>query len=344
MLCRSTGFLYIRCFFLKCKYPQIFDRRKPDVAFPCGQCQHCRFNNRRVLTNRILCERECHEHNSFLTLTYADEFLPDEFVLPTTGQIYAPLSVSPLHHNLFKHRLQVYSQRKLGLKVRYFGVGEYGDKTERPHYHYALFGLPHCPYGGGRVVARRYQPCVCPICSHLQSCWPFGHVHLGKLEHDSAQYIAGYVTKKMTSERTEFQRDFLQGRFPEFMRSSRDPGIGGLYIPILADALRPYMPFTVDNVPRVLSHGPKLLPLGRYMQDKLYAALGVSFADGEKLSLYKASLRALFKDNPYASSEVQALASSPTSHSLGIALEMLNAQSSINLAARLKLFSKEKSL
>lgn len=329
---------------MKCKQPQVFDRRKPDVAFPCGQCQHCRYNNRRILTNRILCERELHADNSFLTLTYNDENLPDDFYHHETGELFAPLSVNPYHHYLFKHNLQKKSQRKLGRSVRFFGVAEYGDQTERPHYHYALFGLPHCPYGGGRLVAGRFQPCQCGICSHIQSCWPHGHIFLGKLEHDSAQYVAGYVTKKMTSSRTEYQRNFLQGRHPEFMRASRSPGIGAGYVDLLADHLRPYMPFTLDTIPRVLQHGPKLLPLGRYMQDKLYEKLGLTFADGEKLKNYKTQLQALFPADAHAPEQAKALAKNPTSHSLAIALEMLNAQSSINLEAKLKLFNKDKRL
>ena len=178
----------------------------------------------------------------------------------------------------------------------------------------------------------------------VTSCWPYGHNFLGTLEHDSAQYVGGYVTKKMTSDRSDFQRDWLRGRHPEFVRSSRMPGIGAPFIPIIADLLRPYMPFTVDTVPKVLSHGVKLLPLGRYMQDKLYEALGVSFADGEKLARYRASLRALCKDHPALSPSFQTLAQNPTSHSLAIALELINQQHSNDLAARVKLFSKEKAI
>ena len=72
--------------------------------------------------------------------------------------------------------------------------------------------------------------------------------------------------------------------------------------------------------------------------------LGFKFQDGQRLHDFKANLRSLFFDNPDVPEEVFDLATSPSSHSLGIALEMLNAQYSINLAARTKMFSKGKSI
>ena len=51
----------------------------------------------------------------------------------------------------------------------------------KDHYHACLFGV---------------GPSFADV---VESTWKKGHIMLGTLTHDSAQYVAGYVTKKMTS-------------------------------------------------------------------------------------------------------------------------------------------------
>lgn len=63
--------------------------------------------------------------NSFLTLTYADD----------------PYTLEPHHHRQFMDALR---KRIAPLRVRFYMVGEYGEKHGRPHFHYALFGYPSC--------------------------------------------------------------------------------------------------------------------------------------------------------------------------------------------------------
>ena len=100
----------------------------------CGQCIHCRANRRREWVLRILLELEKHEFNTFLTLTYDDVHLPADQSLKTE------------HLTNFFKRLRY----KVDYPIRYYAVGEYGEETERPHYHVALFGHPNCQYGRTR--------------------------------------------------------------------------------------------------------------------------------------------------------------------------------------------------
>lgn len=90
----------------------------------------CRLNRRRLWTHRLLLEQLKHGDSCFLTLTY------DEKHLPEGG------SLVPKHAQDFLKRLR----SKTNLKLRYYLVGEYGEDTERPHYHVALFGYPNCAY------------------------------------------------------------------------------------------------------------------------------------------------------------------------------------------------------
>lgn len=223
--------------------------KKPFHNFACGQCNPCRFNRRRLWSHRMMLESLKHAENSFLTLTYDAEHLP-------AGGTLVPRDVQ-----LFLKRLR---KAISPVALRYFFVGEYGDQTFRPHYHAALFGLG---IGATDVVKKS---------------WGFGHVMLGDLTLHSAQYIAGYVVKKMTSD-TDRR---LDGRHPEFARMSLRPGIGAPAVGDVAVALKNQygINFILDSgdVPVSLKSAKKNMPLGRYIRSKLRAELGLTDALKDK--------------------------------------------------------------
>lgn len=199
-------------------------------------------------------EAGCHEHNTFVTLTYSDDFVPRD----------GSLCKEHLQRWLKRIRKEV-----APVRLRFFAVGEYGDSGERPHYHLALFGYENCRYGKTRASIGG-RGC-CEQCDLVRDTWGMGGVMLGSLEVSSAQYICGYVTKKMTSS----DHPDLRGREPEFSRMSLRPGIGSLAVPDVASVL---MEFNLDtrqsDVPVTLRHGQRQLPLGRYMRRKLREAIG----------------------------------------------------------------------
>lgn len=184
------------------------------------------------------------------TLTYADEFLP------------AGGTLVPRHVQLFLKRLRrVLSPAR---SLRFFLCGEYGDDSWRPHYHAALYG-----------VATLEDELV-------RSCWGMGHVQLMPLNVETAQYVCGYVVKKMTAK----DDPRLDGRYPEFTRMSLRPGIGAGAVPAIADALNDthgaaHVGRTGD-VPAALMHGRRRLPLGRYLRRKLREEMGFSEVGGQE--------------------------------------------------------------
>lgn len=214
--------------------------RKPFVrgasAFGCGQCMPCRFNRRRVWTHRLMIEALVHPSASFVTLTYEE--------VPDGG------SLVPKDLQLWLKRF-----REVRGPCRYYAVGEYGDQTERPHYHLALFGHD--------------RECT----EDVSRTWGKGHVYVGTLTFHSAQYIAGYVTKKLT------KRDDprLGGRYPEFARMSLRPGIGAYGAVDIAKALQSKAGWDeierFGDVPASLLVGRKSWPLGRYIRMKIRDAM-----------------------------------------------------------------------
>lgn len=227
-------------------------------GFPCRACDACKINDRRLWTNRILLESALHSSSVFVTLTYDDDHLPE------TQTAIGSLSPDDLK-NFWKKLRKSISPKK----IRYYAVGEYGDETFRPHYHAIVFGYPSCEWGG----TRKSSKVCCGPCEVIKSAWGKGHIELGDLTPESAQYCAGYTLKKMTKDddpRLQRGNSFLH---PEFSRKSLKPGLGAGMIPYLAAIPFSLDPVT-DDVPSSVTHGKKTLPLGRYLRQRWRTHLG----------------------------------------------------------------------
>lgn len=295
------------------------------LPYGCGQCLPCRINRRRLWASRLMLESAKHANSSFLTLTYSDEFLP------SSG------SLNPKHVQDWLKRFR----RALGeQRVRFYLVGEYGELTFRPHYHVAMFGYSSCLNwcdSDDFSVAQRSR-CLCVQCSLVRSTWKFGKTDCGTLSEDSAQYIAGYVTKKMTSK--EDVR--LGGRYPEFARMSNRPGIGALAVPDIASVLTSnFGVISVANsrdVPRALKCGKKSVPLGKYLRSKLREKIasekGVEIIKREGQANFALEMRALLEGSR----------SDQVSEGFKSAAEIIvenSEQKVLNLESRFKIYSKK---
>lgn len=167
-----------------------------------------------------------HSANSFITLTYAPEHLPENQDLQFKDT------------QLFMHRLRKHVARKHeGQKVRFYLCGEYGnDETQlnkigRPHYHAIIFGYD---FADDRELIedtsdqeKRYYSQV------LQDLWGLGRTELGLVTLQSAAYVAQYTVKKINGQMAQDHYLRLNRSTaevvkitPEQSRQSRRPGIG----------------------------------------------------------------------------------------------------------------------
>jgi len=286
--------------------------QKNYLRFGCGQCLPCRINRQRLWSHRLLLEQKMHEASSFVTLTYDEDHLPEGGTLV------------PKHAQDWLKRLRKALEPG---SLRFYLVGEYGDQTQRPHYHAALFGLPGCQ--NNYLSAYHRAHCNCGPCSVLRKSWGHGKTDCGTLNNDSASYLAGYVTKKMTAKNDPR----LGGRHPEFARMSLRPGIGAPAIPSIAD------PLTTDagvgflaregDVPKNVLHGRKPKPLGRYLVKKLREHVGnektIRSAATQKFLNESYALYKVCKETPQGFKKV---------------LEKEN-QIGLNQSSRFKIFSKK---
>ena len=249
-----------------CKKPY----RKGVQAYGCGQCLFCRINKRRLWTHRIFLESLMHADNAFVTLTYDNDHLPEN------------RSLNPKHLQDFIKRLRK-NYGKSGRYIRYYAVGEYGEQTQRPHYHAALFGIEYTEPAIGKS-------------------WQFGHIHSGEVNKDSATYIAGYTVKKLDTKNSK-----LGQRYPEFARMSRKPGIGATAIQDIAQDFvtkeGSRLISQLRDVPSALTHGNKSYPIGRYLRKKLRDEIGIEInpVDSPEAKKYTEEMRLLLESSKYLS-------------------------------------------
>lgn len=137
---------------------------------PCGRCEPCKIMKRTQWTVRLRDEQKLHEKSCVLTLTYDNKHLQTPEIITEDVQ------------KMFKR------MRKAGLKFRYFAAGEYGQLTNRPHWHIIFYGIE---FGGlyklsnGKISSEEFK-----------NWWPYGFNTYDSLSDESIAYTAGYTTKK----------------------------------------------------------------------------------------------------------------------------------------------------
>lgn len=187
------------------------------LEVPCGQCIECRLRKSRDWAARIMCEVSLVPNNVFLTLTYSDEFLPH-------GRGALP-SLDFSHLQTFMKDLRRYCEYHYGhTGIRYYGAGEYGDRSARPHFHLCLFNLPNELMNEMVYFSKSFNGDLYYTNPIFSQIWSKGHCIAGDLTFQSAAYVARYVVKKMTGESASVY-DTL-GIEPERALMSRRPGIG----------------------------------------------------------------------------------------------------------------------
>lgn len=250
----------------------------------CGKCLNCTINRRRGWTARMLlegiaCEKVAFQEVSWVTMTYADENLPFAHRGPD-GE-----SVGTLSHRDYQLLFKRMRNTKTGLgSFRFCLVGEYGERTGRPHYHALVYG-----------------PRVCDVESFLQRTWEkdFGHTRTRpwavpdpgfagqpgfQVKQKRAAYCAHYVTKKLSAPDSAGLRRELT---PEFWRVSRNPGIGctPATLELMTSKGASHLIAETGDVPRTVRIGGKIWPLDKNIRAWLRKELGIPATREEREAL-----------------------------------------------------------
>lgn len=264
----------IVCWQAKCRDPTTGKRPAPifkdpwddvhydEIQVPCGQCIGCRLDYSRDWATRIMHEADLWPNNYFLTLTYSDENLPSDF-------------------NVHRERLQKFMKDLRRYykyhfdhdEIRFYGVGEYGENSARPHYHVCVFNLPIPDlvyYKSNELGQALYTSEI------LERVWSAGFVVVGDLTWDSAAYVARYMMKKLKGKDAKEVYQSL-GIEPEFSAMSRMPGIGRAWYDLHKDEMYKFDEVFLKSNGRIRALRP-----ARYY-DRLYSVENLDYFEDLKL-------------------------------------------------------------
>jgi len=231
------------------------------IMVDCGKCYPCLSNKRNGWTFRMLQETKYSESSMFLTLTYEEEYLQHY------GDNIPTIVKTDLQK--FNKRLRTRIMDETGLAIewfkvnkdtgelspryRYWGVGEYGDQGNRPHYHLIAWNIPDVWTKWDPIHHQYYS-------EQLEELWGKGFIHLGTVTQQSIHYVAKYTLKDIFSgpyEGTKAENPFAI--------MSRNPGIGQDYI---NERVKDYYLNTYDPY-ATIENGYKW-PLPRFYRDQIW--------------------------------------------------------------------------
>lgn len=229
-----------------------------DIQVPCGHCIGCRLDKSREWADRMMLELDHSKTAVFVTLTYDDLHVPVS-MYNDDGVPFFTLDKRDVQ--LFLKRLRKYFY---GKSIRYYLAGEYGDKTNRPHYHAILFGLDLSDFRdrvhfGSNPFGQPYY-----TSSTLERLWSNGFVSLAPVSWQTCAYVARYVTKKLNG--PEGIVYSYRNCLPPFALMSRRPGIAGYFAVDHPELLSDRMLY-IDDVFGVTNH--KKVSTPKYLFEKL---------------------------------------------------------------------------
>lgn len=199
-----------------------------DMEVPCGHCVQCRLDYSKNWASRCYFESLYHKHNYFVTLTYEDDHI-------SLGKYGNPTLVRE-HFTQFIKRLRMAMERKFGhTGIRYFGCGEYGDQTMRPHLHIILFNCPipdlsiNFVDDEGQITQRKSRYGFMYFSKFIKDLWPYGFITVEDANYNTEAYVSRYIMKKQKGQEGKEVYEKKLGVLPPFLAMSLKPAIGSQY-------------------------------------------------------------------------------------------------------------------
>lgn len=216
---------------------------KENKLVPCGKCPRCKARNVSAWSFRLMTEYKRAYTADWITLTYD----PMKMYNGLTRKGKAITRITPKGWmtlckkdvQLFIKKLRQAHGKSWSHPIRYFCVGEYGGRFNRPHYHITIFN------------ARREL---------LQEAWGLGQLFYGEVTYASTGYTLKYMMKP--GKIPMHQND---DRVKEFRIMSK--GLGSNY---LTPAMIKWHKADLANRMYIPIEDGKKISMPRYYKDKLY--------------------------------------------------------------------------
>lgn len=233
---------------------------------PCGKCPNCKKKRQNHWVFRLRQEQLDSFSSCFLTLTYNDENVP------VTSNGYQTL-VKEHFQNFMKRLRKNHQKKNKNVRIKYYAVGEYGGRTDRPHYHAIIFNLPQS---------------VIEDDTKISEIWGKGNIMATECNSQTIAYTTKYINKSIGTDDSIQDDD----RIKEFSLMSKK--LGANY---LNHANRDYYKRRKTNYITDVDGSIRSMP--RYYKEKLYTD-----KEREEINI---STRAYLEQNPQYQSEKQKL-------------------------------------
>lgn len=232
-----------------------------DFRIPCGKCLNCKKKRRSDWSLRLEHEYLYSDSALFITLTYNDASIPRNRGIATLNKKDLQDYIKRLRNSHV-----AYVSRELGIRksevknvskqIRYYAVGEYGSKTNRPHYHILLFNYD---IANLKPIEAQWK--------NTQTGYPLGFVDIGKVSSASINYTTKYMFKQWG------KKDLRQRPFTNM---SRRPMIGTGFLNEYKNYLREFELTAIRDKKGTLRKLPKaylykiytMLEDGKEVKDK----------------------------------------------------------------------------
>lgn len=186
---------------MACAHPVIIHIKGENYSVPCRQCMPCRISYQEQIifsaTREIEYAYKSGLGATFCCFTYSDENLPSNGSLKKDDyRLFIKRMRSALHYKSIKH------------KFKHIGVGEYGGKYGRAHYHAIIIGLTDAE----TIYASK-------------KCWknekgnPLGLLEIEPLGRGGLRYVIKYCTKQIKGKMAKELYDDNQIERPFMVRS-----------------------------------------------------------------------------------------------------------------------------
>lgn len=151
--------------------------------------------------------RKCY-NGFFITLTYApeDPYFTGKLEINHVREFLKNLRNKVAYQYTLKEKVATIEQKRSNL--RFFAVGEYGDKFGRAHYHLLLYNIPTFKDPRQKIFNEQFA-----IKQLLQDVWKHGLIHIGEINMKTINYVCKYI----------FKQD-------GFRIMSKNPAIGKAYV------------------------------------------------------------------------------------------------------------------
>lgn len=187
----------------KCDYPLTIKLDQPKVTdggliytipVNCGKCLNCLRRRTSQWSFRIMEQLKISENAKFVTLTYDTANIPlSEKGLMTLRKTDLQDFFKRLRYEQIENKNITYEEyerlrRKMKVEklkaIRYYAVGEYGTKRNRPHYHIILFN--------------------CRNDEIISKAWGKGGIHVMPANINTIDYVLKYLMKPASSKRKQW--------------------------------------------------------------------------------------------------------------------------------------------